>query len=220
MSAPTATLTTITTQLVAAFEATWRAIQERHPDVPKVVVTLGSGTLGMKAGQTRLGHFAAGRWQHDDEQLAELFISGEGLARGAVDVLGTLLHEAAHGLACVREIKDTSRQGRYHNAKFKALGEELGLTLAEDKTIGWSLTSVPETTIKAYADVLDDLRAALVAWRHAEVATIGKKKSTNLAVAECACPRKIRVARATLAEAPITCGKCGVDFVTEDDEDE
>jgi len=142
MSAPAATLTTITTQLVSAFEAAWRAIQQRHPDVPEVVVTFGSGTLGMKAGQTRLGHFAAARWQHGEKQLPELFISGEGLQRGALEVLGTLLHEAAHGLAHVREIKDTSRQGRYHNAKFKALGEEVGLTLAEDKTIGWSLTTV------------------------------------------------------------------------------
>ncbi|MFC0539868.1 hypothetical protein [Kutzneria chonburiensis] len=220
MSAPAATLTTITTQLVTAFEAAWRAIQQRHPDVPEVVVTFGSGTLGMKAGQTRLGHFAAARWQHGEKQLPELFISGEGLQRGALEVLGTLLHEAAHGLAHVREIKDTSRQGRYHNAKFKALGEELGLTLAEDKTIGWSLTTVPETTAKAYAAELDELSAALVAWRYAEVHATSKKKSTNLAVAECACPRKIRVARTTLAEAPITCGKCGVDFVAEDDNED
>jgi hypothetical protein len=31
-------------------------------------------------------------------------------------VLGTLLHEAAHGLAQARSIQDTSRQGRYHTA--------------------------------------------------------------------------------------------------------
>ncbi len=35
--------------------------------------------------------------------------------RGAADVLGTLLHETAHALAHVRDIKDTSRQGRWHN---------------------------------------------------------------------------------------------------------
>ncbi|MFD1534873.1 hypothetical protein [Pseudonocardia aurantiaca] len=34
-------------------------------------------------------------------------------------------HEkAAHALAHVRGIKDTSRQGRWHNARFKALAEE------------------------------------------------------------------------------------------------
>lgn len=94
--------TPIAVQLVEAFEATWLAIQRRHPDVPPVVITLGSGTLGVKPGRTRLGHFAADRWQHgESEQLAELFISGEGLRRDPTAVLGTLLHEATHGLAHV-----------------------------------------------------------------------------------------------------------------------
>ena len=54
-------------------------------------------------------------------------ISGEGLRRSPREVLGTLLHEAAHALAHARGIKDTSRQGRYHNKHFKTLAEELGL---------------------------------------------------------------------------------------------
>ena len=37
--------------------------------------------------------------------------------RTPADVLDTLLHEAAHALAAARGIKDTSRQGRYHNKK-------------------------------------------------------------------------------------------------------
>jgi hypothetical protein len=35
------------------------------------------------------------------------------------------VHEAAHGLANTRGVKDTSRQGRYHNKRFRALAEEL-----------------------------------------------------------------------------------------------
>ena len=69
-------------------------------------------------------------------------ISGEGLRRTPRDVLGTLLHEAAHALADARGIKDTSRQGRYHNTKFKMLAEELGLTVDHDPTIGWSVTTI------------------------------------------------------------------------------
>jgi hypothetical protein len=56
-----------------------------------------------------------------------VLISGEGFGRGPPEVLGTLLHEAAHGLAKTRGIKDTSRQGRFHNLRYKALAEELGL---------------------------------------------------------------------------------------------
>ena len=97
---------------------------------------------------------------------------------------------------------------------------ELGLTLAEDKTIGWSLTTRPRDDRQGVRGRTGRVGAALVAWRYAEVHATSKKKSTNLAVAECECPRKIRVARTTLAEAPITCGKCGTDFMAEDDEGE
>ncbi|WP_156046190.1 hypothetical protein [Herbidospora cretacea] len=52
----------------------------------------------------------------------ELFIAGELLALGAARVLQTMLHEAAHALAHVRGIKDTSRSGnRYHNSLFAEL---------------------------------------------------------------------------------------------------
>ena len=59
-------------------------------------------------------------------------ISGEGLARTPREVLGTLLHEAAHALAAARGITGTSRQGRYHNKKYARLADELGLDVAED----------------------------------------------------------------------------------------
>ena len=75
------------------------------------------------------GHHAPGRWNAAGEQYAEIMISGEGLRRAPADVLGTLLHEAAHALAHARGIKDTSRQGRYHNKHFKAHAEQLGLTV-------------------------------------------------------------------------------------------
>ncbi|MFE6508296.1 hypothetical protein ACFVDI_13030 [Nocardioides sp. NPDC057767] len=128
--------------LVAALDATWSAIQLRHPNVPDVVVTLGAGSIGVPAGALKLGRFAAERWiaydTKDPVGLAKLFVGGEGLRRGAEPVLATLLHEAAHGVAHVRGIKDTSRQGRYHNNRFKLLGEELGLAITEAPTIGWS----------------------------------------------------------------------------------
>lgn len=221
---------TITEKLVAALTAAWREIQAQHPEVPDVVLTIGSGTLGRRGGETTLGHFARGRWQMAGDEdggpeLHELFVSGEGLRRGPADVLGTLLHEAAHSLAAVRGISDTSRQGRYHNRRFKALGEELGLEITEHDpnargggTLGWSRTALAPETAGRYADVLEQMAAAMGAYRRAEVpGAAGGKKSSNLAVAECACPRKIRVARATLELAPITCGACGEDFAAEDD---
>jgi hypothetical protein len=61
--------------------------------------------------------------------LSEVFITADGLAGSATEVLGTLVHEASHAIAFQRGIKDTSRQGRYHNKRFKALAEEVGLAV-------------------------------------------------------------------------------------------
>src|SRR3954452_692141 len=123
-------------RLVRAVEEVWGAIQRRHSGVPPGVVTLGAGSVGVPRGVLKLGHFAADRWTAGgagSAAVAELFVGGEGLAQGAESVLATLLHEAAHGLADVRVVQDTSRQGRYHNTRYKALGEELGLVVTASR---------------------------------------------------------------------------------------
>ncbi|WP_448812156.1 hypothetical protein [Agromyces bauzanensis] len=205
---------TVTAPLVGAIEAAWKAIQAHHEDVPEVVVTLGSGTQkqGMK-----LGHFAPDRWARGDDRVHELFVGGEGLARGGAGVLGTLLHEAAHGAAQTRGIKDTSRQGRFHNAKFKAIGEEFGLTLDHDQSIGWSVTNVPPPTAARYAVEVAALDAALVAYRIAEPTGAGRKSNNNGVSAQCECGRKIRVSRSVLDAGPIICGVCETPFEAEDE---
>lgn len=208
--------TAVTTPLVEAIEFAWSAIQTRHTDVPEVVVTLGSGTA--KAGM-KLGHFAADRWMRGEDSVHELFVGGEGLQRGAVGVLGTLLHEAAHSAATARGIKDTSRQGRFHNAKFKAIGEEFGLRLEKDPSIGWSITSVPDTTATRYTAEVAKLETAIVAYRVAEMTSGGRKSSNNGVSAECGCGRKIRVSKRTYEDGPIICGKCGTEFAADDDSD-
>ena len=118
--------------MVAALESAWAAVRARHPEIPAVVIVVGAGS-GQRPGTLKLHHFAALRWitnptddttaettgesataegtaGNEGQPLGEVFVGGEGLALGPVNVLGTLLHEAAHALADVRHIKDTSRQ--------------------------------------------------------------------------------------------------------------
>ncbi|SUA80440.1 Uncharacterised protein [Nocardia otitidiscaviarum] len=201
---------TITGLLVTALENTWAAIRTRHPDVPEVVLTVGAGSIG--GSDLTLGHFAQNRWVRGEYELHELFIGGEGLQRGATEVLGTLLHEAAHGVAVTRGIKDTSRQGRWHNDRFRILGEELGLTLTQHSKIGWSLTTVPAQTRDHYREELDELAFALVAYRRREPGRRGRTSNNNGLSAECDCGRKIRVSRSVYEQAPILCGNCGSGF--------
>jgi hypothetical protein len=196
--------------LVAALERAWTQIRRRHPQVPEVVMAVASGSVGRR-GDLKLGHFADRRWTVASAEQPELFVGGEGLAAGPVEVLGTLLHEAAHGLAAARGVQDTSRQGRYHNRRYATLAGELGLTVARAGSRGWTATAVPAETTTVYAAVIDDLARALVLWRRAERPVVGKPTS-NLLAAVCGCGRRIRAARSTLAEAPVLCGRCGGPF--------
>jgi len=215
----------ISTPMVAALEQAWADIRTRHPEVPPVVMVLGAGSIGSAAAGLKLGHFAAMRWHTDHadaaageqgEQLAEVFVGGEGLRRGAADVLGTLLHEAAHALAHMRGIKDTSRQGRWHNARFKALAEELGIEVSKDPRIGWSSTTLPAATREAYADTINVLGAALRLYRAAEITGAGAGKTSSPPPCVCDCGRRIRVAPSVLALGSIRCGVCGTGFVPDE----
>jgi hypothetical protein len=222
--------------LVHALELTWEAIRSRHQELPAVVVVLASGSIGVAPGTLKLGHYASMRWSHGGDQLAEVFVGGEGLRRGPVDVLGTLLHEAAHALADVRGIKDTSRQGRYHNRRYATVAREVLLDVAEIGDIGWSDTRPTNEAREVYAEALDELGAALTLWRRAEGETFlvpggdgadgaangggvdpgaggrGRPNSNNPRACVCACPRRIRVAPSVLAQGPIRCLLCDADF--------
>lgn len=200
--------------MVGALEECWSSIRRRHPDLPAAVVVVASGTDGSRT-NARWGHFAALRWVQGDQQLPEVLVAGEGLARGAGEVLATLLHEAGHGLSQVRGIADTSRQGRYHNRRYAALAEELGLEVAQRGSFGWAATSLPAATGHEYRRELARLATALTLYRRGEAAPGRRSKSTNLVAATCGCARRIRVALSTLAAGAITCGLCDEDFVAE-----
>jgi curved DNA-binding protein CbpA len=200
---------TLLSVLLAVLEETWREIRHHHPEVPPVVVIIASGT---ETRQAKWGHYASGRWYADNIKHAEVMISGEGLRREPLPVLGTLLHEAAHSLAACRGIQDTSRQGRYHNKKYALLARELGLDVAEDTQFGWTVTTVPGATVTRYETQLAHLKAAMTMWRGGEHHTRTVKRDTNLIAASCPCGRKIRVAASTLKEAPIQCQACDGTF--------
>ena len=219
--------TAVSTPLVQAIENAWSAIQSRNADVPDVVVTLGSGSIarGMK-----LGHFAANVWTRGEDDVHELFVGAEGLMRGASALMGTLIHEAAHAAAEQRGVKDTSRQGRYHNAAFKAIAEELGIQVEHSPVLGWSTTTLPDETAKQYEAEILDLDASITAYRRGFEQFIGtpagtsgvekmprisnpdRKSNNNGVSAKCGCGRRIRVSRTVLEMGAITCSVCGEDF--------
>jgi hypothetical protein len=209
--------------LITALERAWTAIRRNHPELPPAVFITGSGSEAGRSNMLRLGHFAASRWTGSDGELDEIFVGGEGLERGARAVFATELHEGAHCLARVRGIQDTSRQGRYHNMRFKALAEELGLEIAKHPVIGWSLTTLPEATARRYAAVIEDLERAITIYRCHEVAggaEATRKPGPLACLCSCTPVRRIRVAPAVLAAGPILCTVCGQPFEADTPDDD
>lgn len=204
--------------LVACCEMVWRKIQEHNADVPDVVVVVGSGG---RRSQTLLGHFAKNTWEVDGQEMPEVLIVAEQLNRGAADIFTTLLHEAVHGVAHTREIKDVS--GKRHNKKFAVLCEEVGLVPPESASgpLGYSSATLPESTAALFGPEIEAIESQLSFLRKIKLVQKETKKTTW--IAECKCDRKLRLPKKTIIDPDwlsLTCGLCSEEFaLTEEDRD-
>ena len=161
MSVQTATL-----GMLEAVNAIVDKARSLHNGIPETVVVLGASGA-TRSGQKH-GHYAPRSWgsrvvadgdtgDSTREVYGEILLAGESLERGAVATLGTILHELVHAYCDANEIKDTSNGHRYHNTKFKEKAEEFGLVIEKADTIGWSVTTVPPSTIDSYRQEIDAL---------------------------------------------------------------
>ena len=244
----TSTHTSTGSTIISAIERAYEALQAEHPELPEVVFITGTGLMG--ANSAKWGHYGRDRWVRREDgsvvteggRLPEIFIAGEALAAGAEQTMQTLIHEAVHALAVVREVKETSRDHRYHNKRFVALAEELGMEWPEGKaphgTIGFSAVVLTEQTKEFYSVVMTELAQAISAHldtferlglrtgdgssegssEGGETPTLPKpepkKKSRANLKATCGCetPRIIRASASVLEEGLIVCKICGEEF--------
>lgn len=176
MSVQTATL-----KMLEAVNAIVDKARKIHDGIPETVVVLGASGA-TRSGQKH-GHYAPRSWgvrkagegdaaesdsgsgNNQREVYGEIFLAGESLERGAVGTLGTVLHELVHAYCYANEIQDTSNGNRYHNAKFRDKAEEFGLSIDKADTIGWSVTTVPQSTQETYAAELQALEDAIFVHR-------------------------------------------------------
>ena len=152
----------VASALVAACEAAWADIQRHHPELPPVVMVLGTGIQGGKL--VKLGHWWQSQWTADGAARSEVLLAGEALHLPADQVMEILVHEAAHGINCARGVKDTSRGGRYHNERYKTTAIEVGLRVQKMNPHGWARTTLRPETIERYsgaiAEIAEHLRIA------------------------------------------------------------
>jgi hypothetical protein len=184
--------------------------------IPRVLVTVARD-------EKKYGHITTmPAWSSNDgEEFLELLITGEGLTRGGRAVFGTLAHEMAHAYNIAKGVKDTDTNGR-HNMKFKATAERVfGLEISNHKSIGWSVTEVPEATATLWAELIADIDEAITAV--ASGLTTGKKtkkRNKNLLKATCECGKTLRASRTVLEECEPLCKVCDSVFKAEETEEE
>lgn len=178
-------------------------------------------TIQTKGRKNALGWYWAGRWQNGTSAPAELNMSAEDLKRPADQVLETLVHEMVHQAAHEAGVKDTSRNGAYHNKKFRELAEAAGLCVpAEpDKRHGFAFTSLGPVGQRARVQVesiRSKIEPVLVL---ARTLPAGKPSKGKMLLFMCGCGFKIRCGRSELSA---TCNACDTPFELQvkDQEDE
>lgn len=208
----TTTVATPTTTIQQALDASLSRIRELNPDVPEsLAVILASG------GGKKHGHFAASTWtdssgDHAGSARHEILMATESLRRGAEATLTTLIHECGHALAHATDVKDTSRGGRYHNAKFRDVATTMGLVVEEDPSIGHVTTGLMSWAKDSYAEVLEMLEASLTTYRKPEDKAKGPKTTIRV---QCDCETPVTVPIKwweSFGEDMMYCAGCGNNF--------
>lgn len=102
------------------------------------------------------GHYSVSPiWTVNGEELRhEINIGAGSLANRPIEeVVSTLLHEMVHYYDdCVLHVVDCSNGGHYHNAKFKATAESVGLIVTKSDKYGWAHTAPSDSLIEWILD--------------------------------------------------------------------
>jgi hypothetical protein len=220
------------TPVIIALNRAWEAVRRNNPDLGTVMIV--TGRRRHKSESTIRGQHCRDTWHvHDmEERAAEVWVSGERLAEGGNEVMQTLLHEAAHELARVRKLKDTSNKNRYHNKVFVRVAEELGLEGPANSggpALGYSMCTIPQATTEVYSREIADLDEACKSFVAPPLVTEEVKVKKTTRKARCECPSEDEITWTKLFQkradlmggvSPIMCSICRQPYVPDDDPEE
>lgn len=126
--------------LVKIFKAINEEYFNNELEVPTITI---QSTVGA------YGHVSTKKiWCSNETTTHELNISADYLNRDITNVVATLIHEACHLYAILKNIKDTSNNGVYHNSNFRKLAEDRGIHIERHEKYGWTITEPTEETIE------------------------------------------------------------------------
>ena len=222
-------------------------VARRQQDVlPGLTELIQDSVLVTSGGTSRraYGWFEADAWRHGQHSAGELFVNAafddvEPGVSPAENVMDTLLHEACHVYADANGIKDTSRDGRYHNRRFAELALAIGLQVERDAQIGHRTGQLSARGRADFGDLLNELERGLVVARPKRSAAMSAATTetdapapadnpeptvtsppappSRYVFASCACqgtrgPVTMRMGRGTWRPGVVRCKACGHPF--------
>ncbi len=166
-------------------------------------------------------------WSVKGNGVKELNIAAGTLYRPIENTVATMLHEMVHIYNLeIAKVNDTSRNGTYHNATFKAAAEAHGLICTRSDVYGYSDTSSQLSDeliewvltngisdIELYRDELPALRIATGSKAgNTNTSTSTTPRTTNTHSRKYKCPCCGNSARAT-KQIKLICGDCIVPMI-------
>lgn len=137
-------LSTFNSHLELGFEVLNRVYFENRLEKPVITIQSSPKAFGYITTQKV--------WSDTEDSYYEINISAEYLARPLENVFATLQHELCHLYAMQNGIADTSKNGSYHNKKFKEIAENRGLIIEYVQYIGYSKTTPSDEFISVLFD--------------------------------------------------------------------
>lgn len=122
----------------------------------------------------------------------------------------TIAHEVAHFYNDMKGIKDTSKNGIYHNKKFKATAEKLLLKVDKDNKRGYAYTSPTDEFNNMLQNEFKPSKDAFKIFQ--EIGLTSGKKPSRLLLFMCSCGCKIRTARNEDKPLIAVCQYCNTEF--------
>jgi hypothetical protein len=210
MTQATATKATGKASKAEALSTITKALEQAHELIKAETGAPRATILVTRDLKGRKGHFTPYTpWQAGEESFSEIAFNLEHFTTPA-ELLSTLLHEVAHSLNHMNGIEDCS-SNQYHNAKFKAQAEALGLKTIEIKGKGHAATELTELGAKRWKKALTILSNAFDLTALGGEQAKKKGRNTNLLKAQCPCEQVIRASRGVI-EAGVRCDSCEGQF--------
>jgi hypothetical protein len=179
-----------------------RVLQKDGTVLPEAIITVARDSK-------KLGHFTLWTpWNTIGGKRVEILITGECLARGEVQVLTTLLHEAAHAYNFALKRQDVSGS-QYHNKHFRNVADSMfGLIVKKHPTRGWAITEAAADINDVWGAELLTLKNALEASAVEAPAKQKKQADRNLVKCVCDCDTVVRMSPKVLEMGTVKCSAC------------